>query len=142
MPITENGTIEYKMPKEIKDRIPHMFYEALFGELVSVCGYEMIMPDIKFLKKGRKDPIKCYTDMLIEYLSYCEGTSGYTAAFNQTCAKLSMDWLSEYADSLEWFDSDIFFSEISGEMIKVFFSDKIDEKDNYYKFLFDRQNKK
>lgn len=78
-----------------------MFYRALFGELISVHGFDCLIPN------GNN-----YTDMVSEFISYIVGTAAWHTAFIETCHKLSMEWLADYEDSLEWYDSDIFFSEI------------------------------
>ena len=106
MPIRENGTIEYNIPKEIKEKIPFMFYQALFGELVSVFGFEFLVPHEE-LYNG-KDIVKDYTEMVSKFIFASENTSGYNAAFKQTCRKLSMEWLIDYGKTLDWYDSDIF----------------------------------
>ncbi len=139
MPIKENGTIEYNIPKEIKEKIPSMFYEALFGELVSVFGFEFLVPHEELYNE--KDLVKGYTEMVGEFIFASENTSGYNAAFIQTCRKLSMEWLIDYEKTLEWYDSDIFFNEISTGMIKNLCKDKKECPNNYYTFLISSQEK-
>lgn len=139
MPIRENGTIEYNIPKEIKEKIPFMFYQALFGELVSVFGFEFLVPHEKLY--NRKDIVKDYTEMVSEFIFASENTSGYNAAFKQTCRKLSMEWLIDYEKTLDWYDSDIFFNEISTEMIRIFCEEKNKTENSYYTFLINNQEK-
>lgn len=139
MPITKNGTIEYNIPKEIKEKIPLMFYQALFGELVSVYGFEFLIPHEELYNE--KDLVKSYIEMVSEFIFASENTSGYNAAFIQTCRKLSMEWLIDYEKTLEWYDSDIFFNEISSEMIKNFCVGKSKPENNYYTFLINSPDK-
>ena len=37
-----------------------------------------------------------------------------------TCEKLNMEWLVEYHDSLEWYDSDLFDGEMEDMIIEQF----------------------
>lgn len=47
-----------------------------------------------------------------------------------------MDWLYEYWDNLPWYQSDLFDSEISIEVMKCF--DKAYPANAYYKYLLSR----
>ena len=96
--------LDYKIPQEIKSKIPSCFYYALLGELCGVFGSKVFDYD--------EDGNMC--------LYYLEGTAGWGAALYMTCRKLSIDWLWEYYESLEWDDSDLFDSEISDEIVKEF----------------------
>ena len=44
MTIKNDLSIEYRIPKDIKKKIPEYFYQAFFGELVSVYGYRCLVP--------------------------------------------------------------------------------------------------
>ncbi len=88
---------KYSIPKEIKDKIPDYFYIAMAGELVSIFGIDVL------------DKYDCYELYAFEYH---ESTAGWVEAFKATCKKLSMNWLYDYWDKLEWYDSDWFDGEI------------------------------
>ena len=112
---------EYKIPDEIKSRIPEYFYYALGGEYVSISVKSALMPD----EDG------------FSMLDYCSSTAGYVEALRATCRKLNMDWLMEYWDSLEWFDSDVFDGEISDEVAKCFASES--DSNPYYRYLLEQR---
>lgn len=87
MPIVneENDvSIQYKIPNELKEKIPDYFYPAFAGELCSVFG-----PHI-FFKEDE-----------IYGISYVSSTYGWSFAMKATCAKLGIDWLSKYYDELQ-----------------------------------------
>ena len=135
MPITNNGTIEYQMPEEIKKRIPDYFFRAFFGELISVFGPQLIVPDCDMYKELTDNEEYSYVGQLNVSLCMNGGTSGWAEALKQTCKKLSMMWLWEYYCGLEWFDSDLFDGEISDYVIEAFFNDKNEHCNSYYKYL-------
>ena len=94
----------YKIPDEIKSRIPAYFYYALGGEYVSVIGADALTRDEDGYSR----------------LDYDTGTAGYVAAFKAACAKLDMQWLAEYWDNLPWYESDMFDGEIAEEVTRRF----------------------
>lgn len=112
--------LKYTIPDSIKNRIPEYFYYALGGEYVSIMGAIALIRD----EDG------------LSLLDYDGGTSGYVEAFRMTCKKLDMDWLYEYWDNLPWYQSDLFDSEISIEVMKCF--DKAYPANAYYKYLLSR----
>lgn len=140
MPITADGYVDYSIPLEIKAQIPKMFYQALFGELVSVYGFSWLIPNDEFCIKFKKDPINGYIKTLSEYIFNRNGTAGWYTVFVQTCTKLSMEWLIEYENSLSWYDSDLFYNELSEEMIRIFCIAKHEPTNEYYKHLANKQN--
>lgn len=121
MPIVGTGKnvhIEYKIPDEIKNKLPRYFPAAFAGELCSVFG-PMIF---------EKDETNIYT------LSYLGGTAGWVEALKMTCKKLGMDWLWNYYNSLEWYDSDLFDGEVEDMIVSTFIENNT-EKTAYMKFL-------
>lgn len=134
MPITENG-IEYEIPKEIIERIPPEFYQAFFGEIVSVFGFSWLIPDKEFYNED--NPEAGYFEMIDKFLFGIEGTSGWHAAFVQTCNKLSMEWLADYVDDLEWYDFDLFSAKITEETMDHFCVSEHNSANEYYKRLID-----
>ena len=110
---------DYKIPAEIKDKIPDAFYIALAGELYSVFG----------LVVAKKDEDDFYG---IEFLG---GTTGWVVAFQATCQKMNMQWLLDYYNALEWFDSDLFDGEISDMVIQKFYEADETNANAYYLYL-------
>ena len=113
-------TSDYKIPENIKNRIPDYFYVAMAGELVSVFGVWILQ----------------FHEDLGYYDLDC-GTGGWVEAFRATCRKLDMQWLMEYYTTLDWFDGDLFDGEIEDEII-----DRFCRKENqreaakcYYRYL-------
>lgn len=108
---------EYKIPDNIKTRIPEYFYYALGGECVSVFGADALIRN----KDG------------FSVLEYSSGTFGYVKAFDAACKKLGMEWLLEYYVLLPWYHSDIFDGEIIDEVMKCFSSSN--SAGPYYQYL-------
>lgn len=126
MPIVGEGNnvhVEYKIPEEIKSRIPDYFYYAMAGELVSIFGPYILK---KFESQYDLD----------------SGTGGWYEAFAMTCRKLNMAWLVEYWGNLPSYDSDIFDGLIEQEIIKRFCEkDHLQDHANcYYKYLVNLGN--
>ena len=121
MPIID-GHVEYEIPKDIKTCIPDYFYIALAGELCSILG-----PQILEKQTTEEDGIK--------YYDFDSGTGAWDEAFNMTCRKLNMSWLSHYRDSLEWYDSDRFDGQIEVGIIKHFCEAEPSHSNAYYKYL-------
>lgn len=116
-------TSDYKIPEDIKNRIPDYFYVAMAGELVSVFGVWVL---------------QFHEDL--GYYDLDSSTGGWVEAFRATCRKLDMQWLIEYYATLDWFDGDLFDSEIEGEII-----DRFCRKENqgevancYYRYLCEK----
>lgn len=102
MPIvkSKNGVhIEYTIPIDIKNLISDGFLNEFLYQLIRITG---ISP-YDFADEG------------IEYLS---GTCGWDAAFGKACINTENKKLFDYRNSLEWYDSDIFDSEIIGVLIE------------------------
>lgn len=110
--------IEYKMPDEIKNKIPKYFPAAFAGELCSTFGPKVF----------EKDEDNIYN------LSYLGGTAGWAEALKMTCKKLGLDWLWKYYNSLDWFDSDLFDGEVEDMIISKFIENTTDNT-VYMKFL-------
>lgn len=122
MPIVGEGSnvhVEYSIPEEIKREIPDAFYIALAGELFSVFG----------AVASEKDEDGAYG---IDFLC---GTAGWAAALRAACRKMKMQWLLNYYDALEWYDSDLFDGEISDMVIKKFYEADETSADAYYLYL-------
>lgn len=142
MPIVGEGNnvhVEYKIPDDIKSRIPEYFYYAMAGELVSVMGASVL--DLLEV------PLECSdgTEDYDYYYDLHNSTSGWGMAFKMTCYKLDMMWLVDYWNTLEWYDSDIFDGEIEWEIIGLIKNGKIEcnGANDYYKYLlkkFERCN--
>lgn len=102
MPIVEdkNGVhIEYTIPSNIKNLITDDFLNDFLYQLIRITG---ISP-------------YDFSDDGIEYLS---GTCGWDAAFGKACIDTDNKKLFDYRNSLEWYDSDIFDSEIISILIE------------------------
>ena len=124
MPIINNDgkvSVVYQIPPEIKQKISDYFYIAFAGELHSVFG-----PMI-----SEKDEYDIYG------LSYVGGTAGWEAAFKATCNKLQMQWLLDYYITLEWYDSDLFDSEMEDAIIKTVYEADDTSANSYYLHLID-----
>lgn len=83
---------KFEIPPEIEVKIPSYFIAAFAGELLSVFGRDVVLID----SDGDYN-VWWYT-----------GTGGWRDAFFAACKKLKLDWLNEYRESLEWYDSDCF----------------------------------
>ena len=101
--------LSYKIPEDILSKIPEYFWAAIAGELVSVFGPHALE---KFDES--------YT------LYFLTGTIGWNAALKMTCRKLDMDWLFKYYNDLQWWESDMFDSEIEDLIISKFLEVKDD----------------
>lgn len=128
MPIIEDGDdvrVEYSIPKDIKDNIPDYFYYAMAGELVSIFGLHILQ------KQSYKED---------EWYDLETITNGWYEAFKAACRKLDMDWLLEYRNQLEWYDSDIFDGEIEKEIVEKFckHNHMEDHANCYYKYLLSK----
>jgi hypothetical protein len=99
MPITENGSIEYTMPQDIKAMITPEFCAQIAKELHIIFGVGI-------------------TDTDYDCLVYQGGTSGWNVAISSSCRKLGLDELCQYYHSLPWYDSDIFDGELSDILIE------------------------
>lgn len=120
-----NDSEKYKIPSDIKNRIPEYFYYALGGEFVSIFGRDALIRD--------RDGL-CLLD-------YCTGTAGYVAALKAVCRKLDMGWLLDYWNQLPWHQSDVFDGEIADEVTNRFdVQEKTNENTNpYYLYLIGRE---
>lgn len=129
MPINDDLSIEYHIPEDIKKKIPEYFYQAFFGELISVFGFQCLVPI-------NKRP-SLYSKQIEDYLISISESGGWYAAFKQSCIKLDLKWLIEYYESLSWYDSDLFDNEIVNEIIIHFVNDR-QTNNSYYKHLFQK----
>lgn len=120
----------YEIPYEIKSKIPEHFYYALWGELVSIFGPDIMIPEYYEMPEDQAhgDPKPFYP------LAYDTSTSGWNQALFATCAKLDLMEVYNYYGSLEWFDSDRFDGEIEEELYKHM--PGVGEPSNaYYRYL-------
>jgi hypothetical protein len=99
--------VDYEIPEDILSKIPEYFWAAFAGELVSVFG-------LGIFEKGE------YTN---RNLCYVTGTGGWNAALKYTCRKLEIDWLYDYYDNLQWYESDTFDSDILDILVSEFDDD-------------------
>jgi hypothetical protein len=95
--------LTYKIPEDILSKIPEYFWSALAGELVSVFGPHAL--------EKVDDSYNLY---------FLTGTTGWNAALRMTCRKLDMDWLYEYYNNLQWWESDMFDGEFEDLIISKF----------------------
>lgn len=126
MPINDDLSIEYRIPEDIKKKIPEYFYQAFFGELVSVFGYRCL---VSLFEYGS------YREQIEAFLTNIGGTDGWYEAFWQTCTKLNLEWLIDYYKSLTWHDNDLFNGEIADGTVLHFINDKQTNCSSYYKYL-------
>ena len=110
MPITENG-FEYKIPKDIKDKISLDFLKQFRSELFRIHEYYAL---------------DCWYD---ETLGVNSGTSGWATAFGLAAMKTNHDWLYEYMETLPWYDFDIFADEVSYMLVENHLM--LDSKEKY-----------
>lgn len=127
-----NESLGYKIPKEIKQKIPKYFYYAMGGELVSIFGVQVLTPEDK------NDVINENTVYEIDFVT---STSGWYEAFKATCKKLDLQWLLNYHETLEWYKSDLFDDEIAQEIIKYFSSEPKSRGNSYYLYLINPEDK-
>ena len=107
---------------KILSNIPDYFSPAFAGELVSVFGSEVLEPS-----ETVEDP-----------LFYISGTIGWNAALRMTCKKLGIDWLMNWYDELEWFDSDDFDGELVEMINSKFLKVESESANPYYRWLIDK----
>lgn len=96
MPIVGSGDgvhIEYTIPSNIKNLITDDFLNEFLYQLIRITG------------------ISPY-DFADEGIEYLLGTCGWDTAFGKACINTENKKLFDYRNSLEWYDSDIFDSEI------------------------------
>lgn len=141
MPIVEKeGSVfvEYTIPEEIDNKIPQYFYYAMAGELCSIFGPEIFqkITDVEYDDAGNRIPPK--DDVDHSYYDLDSSSGGWYEALRMTCKKLDMEWLINYLDSLEWYDSDIFDGIIEDRIIEKFINVKNQNCNVYYKYLVNR----
>lgn len=112
---------DYKIPEDIKKKIPDAFYLALGGECISIFGIPEILS---------------YDEDGIFLLNYYGSTTGWDRAIKTTCKKLDMQWLYEYYSSLEWYESDLFDDEIVDEVESCFTKG---DSNAYYEYLINKE---
>ena len=95
MPITDKG-LEYDIPPEYKAMITKAFLQTLKYEVKVVFA------------KDDSDP-RWYEE---ETWIYLAGTGGWNIAFHKATKLHKLDALADYYDTLEWYDSDMFDSDI------------------------------
>ena len=127
-----NESLGYKIPLEIKQKIPKYFYYAMGEELVNIFGTKVLIPE------DVNDEINEYTVYGIDFVT---STSGWHEAFKATCKKLDLQWLLDYHKTLEWYDSDLFDDEIAQEIIKYFSSEPKNKANSYYLYLLTPKDK-
>lgn len=110
--------IGYKVPDEVKHKIPDYFFFAMAGELVSVFGSSIL---------------ELQTDSTQPYYDFNLGTAGWTVAFKAACTKLDMRWLINYYEGLDYYESDIFDAWVECEIaIKFCEHDRTQDHANPY----------
>ena len=123
-----DSVINYDRVDAIKERIPKVFYYALFGELTSIFGPRHYVK----LK---------YNSDLYEFDS---GTGGWFAAVYMTCKKLNLDWLYKEWVDLPWYDSDTLDGKIEEELSNLLEHDEFHCSQCYYQYvmnqIYDKNN--
>lgn len=113
-----NEQEKFEIPPEIEVKIPPYFIASFAGELVSVFGR-----DVALMDSDGDYNIWWYT-----------GTCGWRDAFQAACMKLNLEWLHEYRESLEWYDSDN-FDYIICERACDFFNNHCDSSTAYCNYI-------
>jgi hypothetical protein len=111
MPITDKG-FEYKMPDEIKKKIPK----------------EMLMTFKETLDSVFTDRVNLKGSTYNNYYFYLQETTGWGIAFKESCEKTNSMEIYEYYNSLDWFDSDLFDDEFCLMMVKEGIMDEGEEE--------------
>lgn len=140
MPIIErNGMVfvEYKIPKEIDEKIPEYFYHAMAGELCSIHG-PRIFEKVECFEYDDEGNETEKRNEELDYYDLDSGTGGWFEAFRMTCDKLGLAWLLEYWDELEWYDSDIFDGIIEERIVEKVIEAEPSNCNAYYKYLVGR----
>ena len=106
---------------DVISKIPEYFYPAFAGELVSVFGISVLTP----YKDG------------VNPLLYISGSGGWNMALEMACRKLNMDWILDWYDKLEWYDSDDFDCELVELINSKFLNGKLESANSYYRWLLD-----
>ena len=125
MPVVDHGDgvhVEYSIPEEIRNKIPDYFYTALAGELFSVFGWDRC----RWMFYPKKDP---------GYADLASGSAGWVQAFKATCRKLGLEWLTEYYDTLPWYDSDVFDGIVEQRIWEHFIQRTDDGPNDYFRYL-------
>lgn len=95
----DNVHVEYTIPSNIKNLITDDFLNEFLYQLIRITG------------------ISPY-DFVDDGIGYLPGTGGWYAAFGKACIDTNNKKLFDYKNSLEWYDSDIFDSEIIWTLIE------------------------
>ena len=106
--------------EEVLIRIPDAFYYDMAGKLFSIFG-----PSIYDLEK-------CKTN-----LDFYTGTTGWDMAIRKSCRDMNLQWLKDFYINLEWYDYDLFNSEISDQIERRVLCGNFYPTNPYYKFLLE-----
>lgn len=105
--MSTDNIIEYEIPEEIKSRIPDQFYYSMIKELVYIFGMSMLAK-----VEG-------------SYYDLQSSIGGWVEAFKTTCKKLGMEWLLDYYETLDWYESDVFAGIIESYISDNFIGERI-----------------
>lgn len=109
MPITTDGRIEYKMPKGIKDQLTKAFISDF---------HEAVIETFKQNDRNQdREPFKYESYTYYAWWLHMEGTGGYCQSFRQTCEKHELSEVLTYYNQLQWYDSDLFDSEVGDLLV-------------------------
>lgn len=97
-------TETYRIPEEIKSTIKDDFYSVLLSECKKVFGDDLLKKD----KFGTA------------HIDYIAGTGGFFIAFSNACEITGNKRLLDYWNGLEWYDSDMFESELCDIILERF----------------------
>ena len=140
-----NDIIEKKIDKYLEEQnIPNYFYQCFLGELIKIFP-QIIIPDIYYdaeydedgnmITKTNED-LKNYSykKQLDFYLTYENGTMGWSFAFTEACNQCNLQSLNQYYRKLDWMESDYFDSLITQKIIETLFSERQETNKTYYMF--------
>ena len=105
---------------EVLVRIPDAFYYDLAGKLFSIFG-----PSIYDLENGKTK------------IDFFAGSFGWNMAIRKSCQDMDLQWLKDFYINLEWYDSDLFDSEIADQIERRVLCDDYYANNPYYKFLLE-----
>ena len=111
--------MNYKIPADVLEKIPDYFWPAFAGELLSVFGLHIYQKN----------------DGINYDLYHISGTMGWNVAFKMACNKVGIQWLYQYYDALQWWESDQFDGEIEDLLIVNVLDRKDFSMSPYYLWL-------
>lgn len=109
MPITEQLTIEYKMPVEIRNK---------FSKEAMIDFREKVIETFKQNDRNQgREPSSYEKETYSSWWIYMEGTGGFYESFKFVCEQHNLLDVLNYYHHLPWYDSDLFDSELGDLLI-------------------------